>query len=251
MENGLNNLENVLFVVLLYKNEKFNVRAPYDIEIMGKKMWEWVALAGNGANIKTIPCTKDSDVVSLIKQFVKNEKYAVALYSDTPLVTKSTILEILEYFKQKDLSVLKFKRGFVFDCEYLLNCDRVLCDSNPLFDSDEFEAVEDFVKLAKVTEEIRNRILNFHMQNGVQILDFNSTYIDCDVVIEVNVVIYPNNHISGNSYIGEYVKLFPNNVIKNSIISNGAVLKGAYVVESRISENAIIEPFEKVIDCDR
>ena len=96
--------------MLLYKNESFNVRAPYDIEIMGKKMWEWVALAGSGARIKSTPCTADSDVLSLIKPYINEEKYVVALYSDTPLITKEHVLEILDYFKQNE----KFLELFFF-----------------------------------------------------------------------------------------------------------------------------------------
>ena len=52
-EMQANVFSDVLFIVLLYKNDNFGIRAPYDIEILGKKMWEWVALAGSGAKIKT------------------------------------------------------------------------------------------------------------------------------------------------------------------------------------------------------
>ena len=55
MENFIekgNPLEEVLFIVLLNKNEELKVIAPYDIEIIGKKMWQWVALAGDGTKIK-------------------------------------------------------------------------------------------------------------------------------------------------------------------------------------------------------
>ena len=49
-------------------------------------------------------------------------------------------------------------------------------------------------------------------------------------------------------HIGENCYLWPNNVISNSIISPNVVLKGAYVQNSRISENCIVGPFEKIID---
>ncbi|MBE7082137.1 MAG: hypothetical protein E7378_00435 [Clostridiales bacterium] len=244
----LNPLSDVLFIVLLYKNEEFKARAPYDIEILGKKMWEWVALAGDGAKIKTTPCTKDTDIVAMVKPFVNNEKYTVVLYSDTPLISRANVLEILDYVKARDLNVLRLKRGFVFNSKYLLNCESVLASENKLFDGQEFEMVNNFDKVQNVTKVLKNMILDFHKANGVQIADDVSTFIDADVVLEKNVTIEPNNHLKGKTYIGENTVLEPNNIIKDSIISNNVVVKASYISNSRISENTIVGPFDKIID---
>lgn len=238
----------VLFVVLLYKNENFMVRAPYDLDILGKKMWQWVAMAGEGYDIKTTPCTKDSDVLSLVKPYLKNHKYVIVVYSDMPLITKSNINEILDYFKYHNLNVLKLKRGFVFDAEYLKTCDNVMATENKLFDGEEFDSVDGFEKLYEVTSKLQKMIINYHLKNGVQIIDKNTTYIDADVVIEKGCVIYPNNNIKGNSYLAENVILEPNNTIKDSIISKNVILRNSYISNSRISENIIVGPFEAVID---
>lgn len=241
--------KDVLFIVLLYKNENMQVRAPYDIEILGKKMWEWVAMAGDECDIVTTPCTEQSDIVSLVKPYVKpNHKQVVVLYSDTPLVSKSNVCEILDYFKYHNLNVLKLKRGYVFDAEYLSACDGIMATENRLFDGEEFEAVDSFAMVNKVTTKLQQLIVSHHMQNGVQIVDKNSTFIDADVVIEKGCVIMPNNTIKGNTYIGENVVLEPNNTIKDSIISKNVVLKNSYISNSRISENVIVGPFESIID---
>lgn len=238
----------VLFIILLVKNEDFLVRAPYDIEILGKKMWEWVAMCGDGAKIKTTPCTESSDIVNLIKPFVSKERFTFVLYSDTPLLTKANCMEILDYFKTNQLNVLKLKRGFVFDSDYLLNCESILATENRLFDGEEFEKVDSFEKVYEVTKKLSNSILSYHMQNGVQIVDKNSTFIDADVVIEKGVKIEPNNFIKGNSYLAEGVILEPNNTIKDSIISNKVIVKNSYISNSRIPENMIVGPFETIID---
>ena len=248
LNDEVNPLQDVLFIVLLNKNENMGVKAPYDIEIMGKKMWQWVALAGDGAKIKTTPCTEDSDVINLIKPFIKDEKYTMVFYSDTPLLSRSSVIEILEYFKARDLNVLKVKRGFVFNSEYLLNCEKVLASANAMFDDEQFNAVDSYDKLTKITQKLRDMILDYHMSNGVYILDPKTTYIDADVVIEKGVKIEPNNTIKGESYIGEYSVLEPNNTIKDSIISKNVIVKNSYISSSRISENLIVGPFESVID---
>lgn len=241
--------KDILFVILLYKNEKLNTKAPYDLEILGKKMWQWVALAGEGCEIKTTPCTKESDIVNLIKPYVKNQhRVVIALYSDTPLISKGNVKEIIDYFIYHNLNVLKLKRGYVFDANYLKMCDGVLATENKLFDGEEFESIDDYIKLSEIAKKLQQKIINFHMSNGVFILDKSSTYIDADVVIEKGCKIYSNNHILGNTYLDENVILEPNNIIKDSIISKNVVLRNAYISNSRIGENMIVGPFETVID---
>lgn len=238
----------VLFMVLLYKNENFQVRAPYDLDILGKKMWQWVAMAGDGFDIKTTPCTCNSDVLSLIKPYIKNHKFVFVLYSDTPLITKNNVLEILDYFKYNNLNVLKMERGFVFNAEYLKSCDSIMASENSLFNGEEFKPIDCYEKLYVTTKKLQEQILDYHIKNGIQILDKNSTYIDADVVIEKGCVIYANNSIKGNSYLDENVVLEPNNVIKDSILSKNVIVRSSYVGNSRISENLIVGPFEAVID---
>lgn len=241
--------KDILFVVLLYKNDSFQVRAPYDLDILGKKMWQWVSLAGQGYDVKSTPCTKDSDVVKLVKPYLREQhQYVIVLYSDTPLISKANVSEILDYFKYHNLNVLKLKRGYVFDADYLKTCEGIMATENKLFDGDEFEPIDSYEKLYEVTKKLQKLILDFHSINGVQIMDKNTTYIDADVVIEKGCVIYPNNNIKGNSYLDENVILEPNNVIKDSIISKNVIVRSSYVSNSRISENVIVGPFETVID---
>lgn len=251
MENEMleqNPLNDVLFIVLLYKNENFNTLAPYDIEIMGKKMWEWVALCGNGATIKTAPCTNESNIINLIKPFVGKEKYTFVFYSDTPLLTRETVLEIFENFKQSEQNVLKLERGYMFNSEYLKNCETVLADIDQRFNCDEFLQVNGYKELSEVTGILKYSIIGYHMDKGVYFIDPKSTFIDADVVIEKNVTIYPNNTIKGQSYIGENVVLEPNNTIINSIISKNVIVKNSYINSSAVSENVIVGPFEKIIN---
>ena len=86
------------------------------------------------------------------------------------------------------------------------------------------------------------------MSNGVNIVNALSTYIEADVIIESGVTIWQNNIIKGLSFIDKNVVLGPNNVICNAIISSGSEIKCSYIENSRISENKIIGPFEKVLN---
>ena len=56
------------------------------------------------------------------------------------------------------------------------------------------------------------------MENGVTLIDPNTTYIGIDVEIGKDTIIYPGNIIEGNTIIGSGCILYPNSRINNSII---------------------------------
>ena len=96
------------------------------------------------------------------------------------------------------------------------------------------------------TNILKNRILDFHLHNGVFIEDKNSTFIDASVIIESGVKIEPNNVLKGETYIGKNVVLEPNNTILSSIISSGCDIKSSYIKNSKITENMVVGPFELI-----
>ena len=61
--------------------------------------------------------------------------------------------------------------------------------------------INDRSQLAECAAIMRDRINHQHMLNGVSIIDPTTTWIDADVVIESDVLIYPGTSITGNSKI--------------------------------------------------
>ena len=250
-ENKIDASKNdILVIILLNKNFDFEVsKTPYDIEMYGKKMWEWVALACQGADIKTIVCTEESEILSLVRPYLGTQKWTVVLYSSTPLLSGVTFNEIMSYVEAKDINVLNLPKGYVFNTEYIKNIDSLLGSNVVSFGKKyDFFEVNSTKDLYEANQILKNRILDFHIANGVNILDKNSTFIDCDVIIESGTTIHQNNTISGQTYIGKNCTLEPNNVIKNSIISDNCVVKCSYIDQSRISENMIVGAFESVVN---
>ena len=103
-------------------------------------------------------------------------------------------------------------------------------------------------QLELATQILKNRILSTHQQNGVQIVDKTTTYIDSDVEIGKNVVIFPNTTILGNCAIEDFVSLGPNCTIKNSKIKKQSTLSHCYVENSEIKEKTTVKPFSSVIN---
>ncbi|WP_125154118.1 bifunctional UDP-N-acetylglucosamine diphosphorylase/glucosamine-1-phosphate N-acetyltransferase GlmU [Clostridium rectalis] len=99
------------------------------------------------------------------------------------------------------------------------------------------------VQLAEVEKIMRKRINLKHMENGVTLIDPDSTYIDSDVVIGNDTIIYPNNVIEGKSVIGEGCVLYPSSRIKDSIIAKNVIVQNSVILESNIGENTTVGPF--------
>ena len=237
----------VLAIVLLYRNANFTgIIKPYNLEICGKKMYEWAMESVSDFEVKTIACDDHSNIVPLIKPLLNNKKTTIVLYSDTPLITKNTIYEILDYFSIRHLNVLKLNRGWVFDTEYISKAESVSSVITREFGENDFFAVGDAYTLEKATNVLKNRILEFHLHNGVFIEDKNTTFIDASVIIESGAKIEPNNVLKGETYIGKNVILEPNNTIISSIISSGCDIKSSYVKNSKITENMVVGPFELI-----
>lgn len=238
----------VLVIIMLEKNPNFKgFIKSYELPICGKQMWEWVKMAVDGYQTKTICCTGESDMLSLIKPFLSDHKWTVVLYSDTPLLKKSTVEEILSYAEFKDMNVVTLSRGYVFKTEYIKQAESILSSNIEYFDEEDFMAVYDLKQLSLVTEIMKNRILDFHFQNGVFIESPSSCNIDADVIIESGTKLFGCQNIKGKCIIGKNCVLEGFNQIENSIISDNCKIVNSFVQSSRISENMVVGPFEGVI----
>ena len=241
--------EEVAVILLLVNNEAYKTtKKSYDLELFGKTMREWVKFGINGAETMEIEATKSDDIVTLIKPHLTNKKYTFVLYSDTPLLTQKTFLEVFEYVKVKSLSTLKLTRGYVFETEYLKTVDKIYNPQVAYFNEEDFMAAYNLKQLAMITDILRGRILSYHLKEGVRIIDTATTYIDAEVDIEEDVTIYPNNSIKGKSYIEKGVTLYENNVIKNSYILEKASVSSSYVIDSVVGKNCGVGPFSFIQD---
>ncbi len=107
----------------------------------------------------------------------------------------------------------------------------------------EILGINDRVQLYQASEVIRKRILEYHMKDGVTIIDPNSTFIDDRVKIGMDTVIYPGTIIEGSTEIGEDCMIGPNSRIISSTIGSCVEIVNSIVVESVIGNNTSIGPF--------
>lgn len=111
---------------------------------------------------------------------------------------------------------------------------------------EEITAVNSRVELANAENIMRKRINKRHMENGVTIIDPNNTYIEREVEIGMDTIIYPGNIIEGKTKIGEGCILYPNSRIVDSIIENNVTIQNSVILESCIGEETTVGPFAYV-----
>lgn len=108
---------------------------------------------------------------------------------------------------------------------------------------EEITAVNSQVELADAESIMRKRINRKHMENGVKIIDPTNTYIDWNVEIGKDTIIYPGNILQGKTVIKEDCVLYQNNRIADSIIQNGVSVQSSVVIESQIGEGTTVGPY--------
>ena len=246
----LQNTESVEWVaeetlVVLVKAKK---EISSNFEILGKKMIDWVALAASGCQQKVIDEPTEEDLLEKIKPLCEGFKFVAVLYSDTPLLKKSTFLDIMKYFSSHRMNVLKLSRGFVFKSEFLQTAKIMLSTSVEEFDKEDFSLIDTTKSVSYAFNVLKSRILNYHKNQGVVFFGEETIFIDADVEIEAGTVVYPNNVIKGESYIGKNVILESGNYIFDTIICDEAFVCQSYLEKSKVEIGKTVGPFERLIN---
>lgn len=218
----------------------------FDQNLLGKKMKNWVLESLSPFETTFIELSVNEDCYKKAKDCIKDEDYTICLFSDTPLIKTSTILEVLDYAQTKNLDFCSLPRGFIVKSKNFIKDNILLSAEASFVDPQEFFTVFDETTLLKAKENLRKRILEMHLKNGVRIEDLNTVFIDSTVQIGKNVFINNNNTIIGNSLIKDGVTLQPFNYIENSIIYENCVISSSFVKDYNLEKNSKVGPFEKL-----
>ena len=234
--------------VLLENSDKFNVdEKSFNLDILGQPMFTWVARACPSIPV-TIQTNGISNPLELIRPYLKDADYTVVLYSDTPLVKKSTIEEIIDYVRNKGLNVCKLSRGWVYKTEYIKRVGEVFAPQTYKFNEDEFMCVDDHFSMQKARQILKNRILDFHSKNGVIFTSPELVEIDANVTIGKNTILSGHCRISSKTQIGENCKLVDCKINSSKVCERTTIL-GAVVDKSVIENDCLID--NKTIVADR
>lgn len=111
----------------------------------------------------------------------------------------------------------------------------------------EFVGVNSRYEMAQAIGILRERKIRDLTEKGVTVLDPGTTWIDLDVEIGADTIIYPSVIIEGRSKIGQECRLYPFTHIRSSRVGNQVEILGSTLIEqSTIEDEARVGPFSRL-----
>ncbi len=115
--------------------------------------------------------------------------------------------------------------------------------THELIDSEEILGVNSRKQLAEAEAIMRKRIVEKHMDQGVTFINPEHSYIDSDVFIGMDTIIYPGVTLKGNTVIGENCIIGDNSKIVDSTIEDGVEIQYAIIKDSLVKKDTTVGPF--------
>lgn len=112
-----------------------------------------------------------------------------------------------------------------------------------LKDNMEILGVNSKVELAQAGKVLRDRKNKELMEVGVIIIDPETTYVEENVKIGKDTVLYPGVYLQGNTIIGENCEIIGNTRIIDSVLGNNIRIESSVIEESIIDEGVTMGPF--------
>ena len=112
--------------------------------------------------------------------------------------------------------------------------------------ADDYEAtlgINSRVQLSGAEKILRRRKNIELMDNGVTLMDPDTTYVDADVVVGRDTVIYPNTWLEGKTVVGEDCVLGPSSRFSDVTIGNEVTAHFVYAHECEIADGVTMGPY--------
>jgi bifunctional UDP-N-acetylglucosamine pyrophosphorylase / glucosamine-1-phosphate N-acetyltransferase len=103
--------------------------------------------------------------------------------------------------------------------------------------------INDRTELAKARKEMNSRLCALHMRGGVTIVDPDTTYLEPDLEIGEDCVIYPNTTISRLSHLERECVIGPNTRLSNARLGERVTVRESVVADAAVGDGVTIGPF--------
>jgi len=124
--------------------------------------------------------------------------------------------------------------------------DRLSIQSHTLDNPEEAIGINTRVHLAEAERVLRKRINRLCMTSGVTIIDPESTYIEANVRIGKDSIIWPNTFLHGDTIVGEDSVVGPNSIVRDSQIGNSCKVLSSVVEYAILEDEVSIGPFSRL-----
>ncbi len=103
--------------------------------------------------------------------------------------------------------------------------------------------INDRVELALARKELNARLCKQYMRVGVTIIDPQVTYLEPELKLGRDTILYPNTTVGRLSEIGEQCVIGPNARISNAKLGNKVTVRESVIVDSTLGDNVTVGPF--------
>ncbi len=158
-------------------------------------------------------------------------------------------------FKIKDLlwALPKISNRNVKGEYYLTDVIEILSASGrrvaacPTRSDDEIVGVNDRLELARAIHKLRERKIKLLTEQGVTFYDPSSSWVDFDVKVGADSVIYPSVVLEGTTRIGQECVLYPGVHVINSQVGNRVKIQShSFLEEAKVADEARIGPYARL-----
>lgn len=110
-------------------------------------------------------------------------------------------------------------------------------------DAAELLGINTRVHLAEAEAVLRQRINRRWMEAGVTMPDPQAVYVEAEVTIGQDTVIWPDTHLRGRTLIGARCQIGPGTIVRDSTIGDGCRVVASVVEEAVMEEGSDVGPF--------
>jgi bifunctional UDP-N-acetylglucosamine pyrophosphorylase/glucosamine-1-phosphate N-acetyltransferase len=103
--------------------------------------------------------------------------------------------------------------------------------------------INDRVELAQARKEMNALLCAHHMREGVTIVDPQTTYLEPELEIGRDTVIYPNTTIARLSKLGEGCVIGPNTRLSHTVLGDRVTVRESAVIDSDLGSDVTVGPF--------
>lgn len=110
-------------------------------------------------------------------------------------------------------------------------------------EEDETIGINTRVHLAEAAQAMRRRINQAWMLAGVTMIDPSTTYIEPDVELGQDTVIWPNTYLHGKTQVGQGCILGPNTILKDTRLGDHCEVLSSVLEGALVEDDVDIGPF--------
>ena len=157
------------------------------------------------------------------------------VYAFDVTVLRSALSRLSPHNAQQEL--------YLTDVFSIVRSDGHVVHAKHVDDSALVAGVNDRVQLADLGAELNRRIVAAHQLAGVTIVDPATTWIDVDVTVGRDTVVYPGTQLLGATRIGGRCQIGPDTTLTDVTVGDGATVVRTHGGQSVIGDGAAVGPF--------